>query len=333
MKAVRYSTFGPAHEVAELIDLPAPEAPGAGEVLIDLEASPINPATLLQFEGRYGAKPPALPVMAGSEGTGKVTAVGEGVTHLKVGDRVQILFGSSGNWRETIVAKAARLFALPEGADPLQLAMFGVNPPTAWLMLNDYVKPEAGGWVIQNAANSGVGHNVIVLAKSLGLKTVNVVRRAELAGELTALGADVVLVDGPDLAQRVRAAIGDGVLKLGIDAVGGEATARIGASLDDGGTVVSYGLLSGEPFRLDAREVVFRNVALRGFWLQHWFMSAKPQEMQEVFGRLIGLIAKGVIKVPVAATYPLARIHEALAHAAREARGGKVLVTGPAWKG
>jgi len=333
MKAVRYSQFGPAHEVVELIDVAEPGAPGPGEVVIELEASPINPATLLQFEGRYGARPPALPVHAGSEGTGLISAVGEGVGHLKIGDRVQILFGASGNWRERILAKAARLFPLPQGADPLQLAMFGINPPTAWLMLNDFVKPEAGGWVIQNAANSGVGHNVIVLAKSLGLKTVNVVRRAELADELTALGADVVLVDGPDLAERVRAAIGDGVLKLAIDAVGGEATARLGASLNDGGTVVSYGLLSGEPFRLEAREIVFRNITLRGFWLQHWFNAAKPQEMQEVFGRLIGLIAQGVIKVPVAATYPLDRVRDALAHAARDARGGKVLVTGPAWKG
>ena len=148
------------------------------------------------------AMPPSLPVMAGGEGVGIVREVGAGVTHLKAGDRVLLLFAGRGNWRTSLITKAAKLFALPPGVDPLQLAMLTVNPPTALLMLQDFATLKSGDWVIQNAANSGVGHSVIALARRRGLRSINVVRRAELAGELQTLGADSVLVDGPDLPAR-----------------------------------------------------------------------------------------------------------------------------------
>lgn len=328
IKAVHYSQFGKAHDVAELIDLPDPGQPKSGEVLIDVEASPINPADLLQFEGKYGAAPPPLPVMAGGEGVGIVRVVGEGVTHLKAGDRVLLLFAGRGNWRSSLVAKAAKLFALPSGVDPLQLAMLTVNPPTAMLMLQNFATLNSGDWVIQNAANSGVGHSVIALARRRGLRSINVVRRAELARELQVLGADSVLVDGPDLPAQVRALTGsDALPKLAIDAVAGEATGRLAQTLAEGGVVVNYGMLSGQPCTLPPGDVVFRDISLRGFWLARWFASASPDEMRKIYGDLTRLIADGTIHVSVEATYPLERIREALAHAAREGRKGKILIT------
>lgn len=327
VKAVRYSAFGKPWEVAELVDLPDPGAPGEGEVLLDVEACPINPADLLQFEGKYGAAPPPLPVMAGGEGTGIVRQVGPGVSHLKPGDRVLLLFAGRGNWRHSMIAKAARLFALPP-ADPLQLAMLTVNPPTALLMLQNFVTLSEGDWVIQNAANSGVGHSVIVLAKRRGLRSIAVVRRKELVAELKQLGADAVLVDGSDLADQVAAITGaDHRPKLAIDAVAGEATGRLARSLAEGGVVVNYGMLSGQPCAMPPGDVVFRDIALRGFWLARWFSSAKPEEIQQTYAGLIGLIADGTIHVEVEATYPLEQIREALAHAGREGRKGKILLT------
>lgn len=327
VKAVRFSSFGKPHEVAELIDLPDPGAPGAGEVLLDVEAAPINPADLLQFEGKYGAAPPPLPVMAGGEGVGVVRAVGDGVTHLKDGDRVLLLFAGRGNWRTSLVAKAVKLFPLPK-ADPLQLAMLTVNPPTALLMLKNYAALAAGDWVIQNAANSGVGHSVIALSKRRSLRSIAVVRRADLAPALKKLGADEVLVDGPDLVQRVAAITGkDKLPKLAIDAVAGEATGRLAAALAEGGLVVNYGMLSGQPCAMPPGDVVFRDVSLRGFWLSRWFGTAKPEEIQATYAELIGLIADGSIHVAVEATYQLEKIREALAHAGREGRKGKILLT------
>ena len=325
MKAVRFATFGPAHDVAELVDVPEPGAPGTGEVLLEIERSSINPADLLMFEGRYGAAPPKLPVWAGGEAVARVLQAGDGVTHLKPGDHVLALLAARGNWRPRTLAPAARLFALP-AADLDQLAMLGVNPPTAWLMLHDFVRLADGDWVMQNAANSGVGQGVIQFARRLGWRTVNVVRRPEQAAALQALGADVVLVDGPDLAARVAQATGGARPKLGIDAVAGEATRRMANALADGGTVVNYGLLSGSPCAVDAADTVFRDVTLRGFWLARWFATTSLEAQHALYRQLGAAIADGTLRVQVEAVYPLERVKEALAHAARPSRGGKVLL-------
>lgn len=322
MKAVQFSQFGAPHEVAGVVDVADPQAPGRGEVLVDVLCSPINPADLLYISGQYGVRP-ELPARGGLEGVGRVRALGPDVNHLKVGDRVLI---GGGCWAERLVAPAHGMAPLPQDAPTDQLAMLTVNPPTAWGLLHDPVKLEAGEWVIQNAANSGVGTAVIVLARRMGLKSIAVVRRDDVAAELKALGADLVLVDGPDLAERVRAAVAGGRLRLGVDAIGGEATMRIAACLDPGGVAVNYGLLSGQPCQISGRELVFRGVRLEGFWVAQWFKKHPPADVQRVFGELAGLLADGTLKVPVEARYPLARVRDALQHAAREARGGKVLL-------
>ena len=325
MKAIRFSRFGPAHEVVELVDVPDPGEPGPGEVLVDVERSSINPADLLMFEGRYGAKPPPLPVWAGGEAVGRVVAAGDGVTHLEPGDRVLLLLAARGNWRQRVKAPAARLFALP-AADLDQLAMLGVNPPTAWLMLHDFVELSPGDWVIQNAANSGVGQALIQFSRRLGWRTVNVVRRDAQVAALKALGADVVLVDGPDLPARVAAATGGAPIRLGIDAIAGEATRRLANTLADGGVAVNYGMLSGKPCEMDAADTVFRDVSLRGFWLARWFARAPLDRQHALYRQLAQAIVEGTLHVVVEAVYPLAQCREALAHAARTSRGGKVLL-------
>ncbi len=325
MLAAQFSAFGRPDAVIELVEQPDPGEPGAGEVIVDAELFPINPADLLNLEGRYGATQPALPMIPGAEGVGRIAKAGAGVSHVKPGDRV--LLPGPGTWRARFKVPAKAVFALPEGVDPQQLAMLRVNPPTAWLMLHEYVAPQAGQWLVQDAANSGVGHCLIRLAREAGVKTVNVVRRSELVAPLQALGADVVLTDGPDLDARVRAAIGGGALPLAIDAVGGSATQRLARCVDDGGTVVNYGVLSGEACMVDGRETVFRDVRLRGFWLRRWFVETPPEKIAALYRELAARLADGRLAVEVEAVYPIRRIKEALAHAARSGRGGKILVS------
>ena len=110
------------------------------------------------------------------------------------------------NWAQRRRVKAEDAMPIPPGLDLAQAAMLRINPPTALLLLEDHVALKPGDWVIQNVANSAVGRHVIVLAKARGVRTVNVVRRDDVAGELRDLGADVVVKDGPDLAERARAA-------------------------------------------------------------------------------------------------------------------------------
>jgi NADPH:quinone reductase-like Zn-dependent oxidoreductase len=325
MRVAQLARFGQPDQAIELIELPDPGEPGPDEVIVDTEFVPINPADVLNLEGKYGAEPPQLPMIPGAEGVGRVTRCGAAVSHVKHGDRV--LLPGTGTWRERFKAPAKAVFALPEGVDPKQLAMLRVNPPTAYLMLHDFVPVRAGNWVIQNAANSGVGHCLIDFARGAQMKSVNVVRRAGLVKPLRAAGGDVVLVDGPDLDARVRAAIGDGALPLAIDAVGGSGTQRLARCVQEGGTVVNYGLLSGEPCAIDGRETVFRNVSLRGFWLRRWFMVTPPGEIAALYRKLAGRIADGALKVEVEAVYPIERIKQAVAHAARGGRSGKILMS------
>jgi len=159
------------------------------------------------------------------------------------------------------------------------------------------------------------------------MKSVNVVRRKELVEPLRAHGADAVLLDGPDLDARVREAIGGGTLALAIDAVGGSATQRLARCVADGGTVVNYGLLSGEPCMVDGRELVFRGVSLTGFWLRRWFVETPPNEIAVLYRALAGKLADGTLAVEVEQVYPLARLKEAVAHAAHYGRSGKILVS------
>lgn len=324
MKVVQFDRFGPAHEVARPVEVAEPEPCAAGEVLVEVEAFPINPVDLLTIAGRYAARPP-LPAVPGSEALGRVIAIGDDVTHVAAGDRVLML--SRENWMQRKKIRAGEAIRIGVDADPLQLAMLKINPPTAFLMLTRYRDLSAGDWVIQNAANSAVGVHLIRLAAALGIRTVNVVRRADAVAPLEARGADVVLVDGPDLAERVQAAVGDGNLPLAIDAVAGDATGRLAACLAEGGVVVNYGLLSGEPCTVDPHQVVFRGITLTGFWLVKFLGAMSPEERTSLYAELAGRVASGDLRVDVEALYPMDEVGAALEHAARAARGGKVLVT------
>jgi mitochondrial enoyl-[acyl-carrier protein] reductase / trans-2-enoyl-CoA reductase len=323
LKAV-YDTRGPApHSRIRCVEEAMPSL-AHGHVLLELLAAPINPSDVLTITGQYGMLPP-LPAVGGNEGVARVAAISEGVTGLAVGDRVLMPVGV-GTWVSHAVAPATALMSLPAEGDALQLAMLTVNPPTASLLLSEFVALAAGDWVIQNAANSGVGEYVIQLAKARGLRTVNVVRRDDVVPVLEAMGADVVLTDGPDLSARVAAATGGAKVRLALDAVGGSATDRLAQSVAVGGTVVNYGALSGEACKVAPGSFVFRNVTLRGFWLAFWFRSATPEQQRALYGGLATRIARGELSARVHRTFPLAEVQQAVELAAHGGRNGKVLL-------
>jgi NADPH:quinone reductase-like Zn-dependent oxidoreductase len=323
MKAVRFSAFGPPLDVVQVVD----EKPGAlapGEALVEVVATPINPSDIMTLSGQYGMLP-KLPAVPGNEGVGRVVEV-SGSAAVRPGQLVFLPMGI-GTWRTHLNAKADRLLPVPEGADPLQMSMLSINPPTAELLLRSFIQPQPGEWVMQNAANSAVGRYLITLAKREGLKTVNVVRREDLVPELRELGADVVVVDGPDLPEKVREATGGAKIRLGIDAVGGSATTRLGDSLAPGGIVVNYGAMSGKGPSLSAVATIFKDVTLRGFWLVNWMNKTPRQEQAALMQRMATLLAEGVLYAPVDATFPLENIKEALTRGMEGGRQGKVLLT------
>jgi NADPH:quinone reductase-like Zn-dependent oxidoreductase len=324
MKAVQFSRFGRPEDVVECIEVDDPPPPGAGEVALDVVAFPINPADLLTMEGRYAVRPP-LPARLGAECVARVSAVGSGVEGLRAGDLVIPL--DRDNWVQRKVSKASRVIRVPQDVDPLQLAMLKVNPPTAYLMMTKYVDLAPGDWLVQTAANSGVGHCVVQLAKAQGLRTVNIVRREGVADELTQLGADVVLLDGPDLAARVTTATQGAPIRLALDAVGGEQIVRFGDALADEAIVLNYGRLSGDDPRLSGHQCVFKRLWLTGFWLVPWLHKLSRQEIVALYAGLAGRIADGTLRVNVEATFPVEAIKQAVAVANGYRRSGKILVT------
>ncbi len=324
MLKAQYDKRGPVPE--EHIEAVAVEPPEleVGQARVEVIAAPINPSDVLTLTGEYGILPP-LPSVGGNEGVGRVIELGPDTKGPEIGQTVLLPVGI-GTWASHVIADARKLIPLPNEADPKQLAMMTINPPTAMLMLSEFVDLQPGDWVIQNAANSGVGGYLIQLAAIKGFKTINVVRRESAVETVREQGGDLVLVDGPDLYKRIREAVGEGKVRLAIDAVGGAATDHIADCLSEGGTLVNYGMMSGEPCQVSPRNIVFRGVTVKGFWLAKWFENASQDEQVKVFGQLTKLIATGKLQARIAAEYDVAQIKEAVAAAAAGERDGKVLI-------
>ncbi len=305
-----------------------PKSLKAGEVRVKVLATPIHPSNLLQISGQYGVAP-TIPSTPGSEGVGQVIETSAEVNHLQSGQLVLLVGG--GTWREEIVAPASQFIPLPNfGTTPQetveQLSMTVVNPLTAFLMLTNYVELKEGDWIVQSASNSAVGGYLIQLAKQRGVKTVNVVRREGLADELHAKGADVVLVDGPDLADRIASSTGGAPVALAIDAVGGATFARLADSLNYGGTLVSYGVMSGQPVTFNPAVAIFNDVRIRGFWLSKWFQTAEASEQQATFGKIVPLVIDGSLSADIDSRFGLDQIKQAVTRAGQRGRNGKVLL-------
>ena len=324
MQRVEFDRYGTPHEVCACVDKPAFGEPGADEVIVTVEAAAINPADLLIIEGRYPG-PEKLPAPLGIEGAGRVTQVGAEVTDLQPGQRVMLL--SRANWAEQVQVPAMQAIAIPEDLDILLAAQIKANPPSATLMLQDYVALEPGDWVMQNAANSALGRHLIRFAKHRGLKTVNVVRRESAVQGLRDIGADLVLVDGEDLGKRVRAEIGTDNLPLAIDAIGGQACLHLADCLSDGGTVVNYGFLSGDPCMIHPSHAIVHGIDLQGFWLVKQLFQKPRATIEATYAEIATLFKDGVLIAPVEATYTLDQLRDALAHAEQGGRDGKIVLT------
>jgi NADPH:quinone reductase-like Zn-dependent oxidoreductase len=323
MKRAVLERYGPPEEGVRCLDAPDVGAPGPGEVVFDVLAFPINPADVSMCRGSYRLRP-TLPATPGAECLGRVTAVGAGVPHVRPGDLVINL--QRENWAQRRRVNGDDVIAIPAGIDPWQGAMLRINPPTALLLLSDVVALKPGDWLIQNVANSAVGRLVIRLARARGINTVNVVRRESLFGELQALGADVCVVDGPDLAETVKAQTGGAPVRLGLDAVSGRATARLSSCLAEGGVVCHYGSMTGEDPVMARSGLTGGGQMLVGFILGRALATRSLAQVRALYADLGEQVLKGVLSAPVEKVYPIEEIQAALAHAQRTERSGKILV-------
>lgn len=325
VKRIAYGAFGDPAKVCRIEDVAEPAPPGLGEALVEIIAFPINPSDLLRIEGKHRFRP-AFPAQPGSESVARVLGVGPSVTSVKPGDVVVPTIGES--WVQRRTLPATSLLSVDPKADPHQLSVLRGLPGTAWYMLEDHGPREPGGWVLQTAANSGVGLSLAMLARDRGLKTVNIVRRRDAMDAVKRAGGDVVLLDEPHatLAERVLAATGGERPKACFDAVAGPITRAIADCLADHAPIAVYGLLSGKPCEVTPQQLIFHGISMVGYSLPASIARRTPEVAQRDYMALSRLVASGRLTVPILATYPLAAIATALRHAAEGSRDGKILV-------
>lgn len=314
---------GPPSEVLQLEPCPTPK-PQRHEVLVRMLYAPINPADLNYIEGTYGRQP-QFPAIPGNEGIGRVEDVGDEVESLTEGDLV-IPLHPIGTWSHHLVAAENQFARLPADIDPVQASMLRVNPTTAWHMLHEFRELDKGDFVAQNASNSGVGRAVIQIAKHLGLRTINFVRRKELIYELTSLGGDAVLLDQDDELEAARHLLEGRPLHLALNAVGGDSALRLMELLSPSGIHVTYGAMSRRGLKVPNKYLIFKNLEIRGCWITRWMEKASHHEIYDVLQPLADLMKQGKLHVPVQKVYPVAEYKEALNAAAGDSREGKIIL-------
>lgn len=324
-KAVIHHAYGEPREVLQLTEH-ATLMPGPGEVVVRMEAAAMHIADLRTITGTDPTFQYPLPRTPGYEGIGRVLRCGPGVSNFREGDRVFPALGS-GTFREEVRCAAELCMPAPSG-DATQLSLLTVNGPTAAVLLEDFVTWRAGDWLVQNAANSSCGRYVIQLARRKGLRTVNIVRRAQMIDELHELGADVVLVDGENLAARVRSAVGAAPIRLGIDAVAGSATQRIAECLAPDSPLVSYGAMSQQRCEIDFYLMFRQGIVLHGLSFVRQLHRRSAHEVRALYAELADLMSRGELVARIAGVYPLEHIVEACDRAAKtgDERDGKVVI-------
>ncbi len=318
MKAIHLTAYGNPAQNLKLVELSEPSAPSAGEALVRMEYAPIAYSDLLLANGVYLLKP-NLPTVIGGEGAGIVEAVGPGVTSTKVGDRVTIPFGTF-TWSEKVLAPAQGLFVVPPSIDARTASMLNINPTTAVLLLSEFVKLKPKDWIVINAANSQIARCLIAVAKSRDLKIAGIVRRPELIPEIETLGVDFVGVESPELSNQIQTATGGMPIRLGLDAIGGPATATIASVLSPRAHLVVYAWLGGSPIQVGQGDLIAKRLNIHGFWMYYEeYIPKIPAALAEA----ANVVASGKLTLPITTTYKPSQIKEAIEHAER---GGKVLL-------
>ena len=305
MRKLQITGIGESADVMELVEFQAP-TPGPGQVLVEVEAATINASDVLYISGRYFITPQP-PADVGAEGVGRVLAVGPGEDASLVGARVLILpTYRQGSWATHLIAATTDIVVVPNDIDTLQLAMVGINPMTALLMLRNYGNPwMPDRWIGQTAGNSAVGEYLIKLARRFGWKTMSVVRREAAAEQVRSWGGDRVVIDDDDLESNLAKSLSDTELDIVVDSVGGRAARQLVQHLRFGGTLVSYAVLSGQTASPGVLDLIGRHVNWTGFWLINWLRRTDTTQVHSAYRDLVELVADGTLSARVDRTMRL----------------------------
>ena len=323
MRALIHSRFGEAEDVLAVEERPVPE-PAAGQVRLRIVLSPIHNHDLWTVRGTYGFKP-ELPAASGTEALGIVDALGEGVEHLAVGQRVAT-GGTFGAWAEYIVANAAGLIPVPDSLSDESAAQL-VSMPFSTISLLQFLDVNEGDWIVQNAANGAVGRMLAQLGAARGVHVLGLVRRAEGVEELRAQGIDnVISTDQDDWREQAARLTGGAPIVAGVDSVGGSASGDVLSLLSEGGMLVAFGAMNSPVMEIASSDVIFKQAIVKGFWGSKVSQQMSVENKRRLVGELLQRVLSGELELPVQAIYGLGDVAEAVTASLLPGRKGKVLL-------
>lgn len=323
MRAASYTQFGKPSDVLSITERPIPE-PAPHEVRIKTVLATIHNHDLITIRGQYGDKP-NLPAIAGSEALGVVDAIGSEVEGFEVGQRVAAA-SVHATWSEYFTAPAKMVFPIADAIDD-EIAAQLIAMPLSALMLLEFLELKAGQWALLNAANGAVGKSFAMLAAARGVNSISLVRRAEAANSLKELGvAHVVDVSEPDWQDQVRKIVGAAQIDAAVDSLGGEASNDLLTLLGSGGTLVSFGVMAGQPMVLNPSNLIFKEVVVKGFWGSKTSREMSLDNKLRLIDELKQRVLEGTLSLPVHAIYTLDDITTAVSGEVQKGKKGKVLL-------
>lgn len=312
--AVVYEHHGPPESVTRVVELPPVEVK-ENDVCVKMLAAPINPSDINRIEGVYPVRP-QVPAVGGYEGVGEVHSLGSAVKGLSPGDWVIPSPPSSGTWQTYVVKEQSVWHKINKDVPMEYAATVTINPLTALRMLEDFGNLNPGDAIVQNGATSIVGQCIIQLARIRGIHSINIIRDRvgsdEVKEKLKGLGADEVFTESQLEVKNVKGLLANlPEPALGFNCVGGNSATLVLKFLRQGGTMVTYGGMSKKPITVSTSSFIFKDLSLRGFWLQKWMSSDKAKESRKMIDYLLGLTQEGKIKYEMELV-PFSNFHAAL---------------------
>lgn len=303
--------------------LPTPQ-PATGEVLIEIKAASLNFPDLLIVQNKYQIKPP-LPFVPGSEYAGVVQAVGEGVTHLAVGQHVACLSGTGGFGTHTL-APAALCMPLPDGFPFVDAAAFIMTYATSHHALMDRAQLKAGETVLVLGAAGGVGTAAIQIAKAAGARVIAAASTPEKCALCTSIGADATINYATeslrDAIKTLTAGKGPDVI---YDPVGGDYAEPAFRSIAWRGRYLVVGFASGPIPALPLNLTLLKGASIVGvFWGD--FAKREPKNNARMMGELAQWYLQGKIKTVIDRTMPMPELKAAYAHMGSRGVMGKLVM-------
>ena len=304
-------------------ELPTPQ-PKAGEVLIEIRAASLNFPDLLIVQNKYQMKPP-LPFVPGSEYAGVVRAVGEGVTHLKVGQNVACLSGTGGFGTHTI-APATLCMPLPDGFSHVDAAAFIMIYATSWHALMDRAQLKAGETVLILGAAGGVGTAAIQIAKAAGARVIAAASTDEKCALCLSIGADATInYSRQNLRDEIKALTDGKGPNVIYDPVGGEFAEPAFRSIAWRGRYLVVGFAAGPIPALPFNLALLKGASIVGvFWGD--FARREPKANAAMMAELANWYAQGKIKPVIDSTMPMADLKAAYAHMGSRGVKGKLVM-------